>query len=367
MSNRHDVRERIRAAALRAGFDQVGFAPAETPTHAEAYRAWLDRGYHGEMAYMAREDAVRRRIDPAMAVPGARTIIVVSLVYGPDHGRRAGAVEDPPSPAGARCEGLVARYAHGRDYHDVFEERLDALLAAVREEAPAARARRYVDYGPVLERDHAQRAGLGWIGKNTMLIHPTIGSYLMLGELITDLDLQPDEPFLPDRCGSCDRCIEACPTQAILDGRMLDARRCISYLTIELRGPIPREYRRAIGTRVFGCDICQEVCPWNTDAETPETSPFDDPPSGRPWRSTDMVSWAQELARLDEQGFKARYRGTALSRPGRDGLLRNLAVGLGNSGDLTAVSTLEMLAADASELVAEHARWGLEELHSVTG
>ena len=362
------LRERIRAAARVAGFDQVGFAPAEPPRHGETFKVWLERGFQGEMDYMAREDAVRRRLDPRAALPGCRTIIVVSLFYGAhsdtpqtsdqqDPGRAAGR-----TPPGRRLP-VVARYALGRDYHDVFEERLDALSAAIRRFAPAARTKRYVDYGPVLERDHAQRAGLGWIGKNTMLIHPDLGSYFMLGELLTDIEIEPDPPFMHDRCGTCRRCIDACPTDAILDGRLLDARLCISYLTIELRGPIPEALRPAVGNRVFGCDICQEVCPWNSDAPTPAKAPFALRP-GQPVPPGEMVAWAEELALLDADGFRARYRGTAFSRPGRDGLLRNLAVGLGNTGGVGARPILERLRADSSPLVREHARWALDVLPS---
>ena len=356
--DRDALKRNVRAAARACGFDQVGFAPAETPRHAEEYEAWLARGYHGEMAYLAREDAVRRRLDPREALPGCRTVIVVSLLYGSDPGASA----DLPPPD--RRLPLVARYALGRDYHDVFEERLDDLAAAIERLAPGTRTKRYVDYGPVLERDHAQRAGLGWIGKNTMLLHPDFGSYLMLGELLTDIEIEPDPPFVHDRCGTCRRCIDACPTDAILDGRVLDARLCISYLTIELRGTIPESLRPAIGNRVFGCDICQEVCPWNSDAPSPARAPFE-PRPGQPMPPADMVVWAEELAALDAETFRARYRGTAFSRPGRDGLLRNLAVGLGNAADPAARPVLRRLAADPSPLVREHARWAIGQLESV--
>ncbi|MGH7539379.1 MAG: tRNA epoxyqueuosine(34) reductase QueG [Gemmatimonadota bacterium] len=343
------LRERIRAAALGLGFDQVGFAPAERPGHAEAYLRWLAGGRHGEMAYMAREDAVRRRLDPAEALPGCRTLIVVSLVYGPGADER----RTRPTP-----RAIVARYASGRDYHDVFEEKLEALAERTAALAPEARCKRYVDYGPVLEREHAQRAGLGWIGKNTMLIHPRLGSYLMLGELLTTLELPPDEPFTADRCGTCRRCIEACPTDAIRGPRELDARRCISYLTIELRGPIPIELRPLIGDRVFGCDICQEVCPWNEDAPTPEASPFPVEP-GRPVPPATMLAWAEELLGICEEEFRARYRGSALSRPGRAGLLRNLCVGLGNWGSERGVPVLVRALEDDHPLVRGHAAWAL--------
>lgn len=358
------MKREIRAAARAAGFDQVGFAPASPPKHAEAYQAWLASGYHGEMAYMAREDSVRRRLDPREALPGCRTLIVVSLQYGSTPaGTTASGRRDADRADASRGRRLpvVARYALGRDYHDVFEERLDALSAAIADLAPGARTKRYVDYGPVLERDHAQRAGLGWIGKNTMLLHPDFGSYFMLGELLTDLDIEPDPPFVHDRCGTCRRCIDACPTDAILDGRLLDARLCISYLTIELRGSIPEALRPAIGNRVFGCDICQEVCPWNSDALLPDQAPFE-PRPGQPMPAEDMVAWAEELASLDNDEFRARYRGTAFSRPGRDGLLRNLAVGLGNSGESGARPILERLNGDSSPLVREHARWALDVL-----
>ena len=369
MADARALKERIRAAARAAGFDQVGFAPAAPPTHADVYEAWLANGYHGEMAYMAREDAVRRRLDPREALPGCRTLVVVSLLSGPTP---AGATAldrrsvDGGDSAPHRRLPVVARYALGRDYHDVFEERLDALSAAIEDLAPGARTKRYVDYGPVLERDHAQRAGLGWIGRNTMLLHPDLGSYFMLGELLTDLEIEPDPPFVHDRCGTCRRCIDACPTDAILDGRVLDARLCISYLTIELRGSIPEALRPAIGNRVLGCDICQEVCPWNSDAPVPAEAPFA-PRSGQPVPPEDMVAWAEELAPLDADEFRARYRGTAFSRPGRDGLLRNLAIGLGNAGGAGARPILERLRADPSPLVREHARWALGVLQGYVG
>ncbi len=362
MSDPIELREAIRGAALGLGFDQVGFAPAEPPAHGAEYLTWLDRDFHGDMGYMAREDAVRRRLDPREALAGCRTIIVTSLVYGP------GPVRSEPAPAaepsGGRSLPVIARYAVGRDYHDVFEERLDELGAQIAALAPEARMKRYVDYGPVLERDHAQRAGLGWIGKNTMLIDPHLGSYLMLGELLTDLELPPDGPFVADRCGTCRRCLDACPTDAILDGRVVDARRCISYLTIELRGPIPLELRPALGGRVFGCDICQEVCPWNGEAATPARSPFE-PVPGQATAPSGMIDWARALLGLSSDAFRSRYRGTAFARPGREGLLRNLAVGLGNVGGEQARPILERLAADDSPVVSEHARWSLSRLDTV--
>jgi epoxyqueuosine reductase len=348
------LRERIRQAGLDLGFAQVGFAPAETPLHANQYLRWLESGWHGEMAYMAREDAVRRRLAPAEALPGCRTLIMACLSYAPSLPLRR--VE--------ATEAVVAGYAKGRDYHQVFEEKLEALAERIHAFCPEAAMRPYVDYGPVLERDHAQRAGLGWIGKNTLLIHPGLGSYLLLGELLTTIALEPDPPFVPDHCGTCARCIDACPTGAIRGPRSLDARRCISYLTIELRGPIPEELRPLVGNRVFGCDICQEVCPWNEDAVPGDPQTFH---LGRPVSPDSMLRWTEELLVLNDEEFRERYRGTALMRPRRAGLLRNLCVGLGNSGDPAAVPVLARCIQDRSELVREHAAWALERIEAAAG
>jgi epoxyqueuosine reductase len=351
-----ELRERIRQAGLEVGFDQVGFAPADRPVHADAYLEWLEKGWHGEMAYMAREEAVLRRLSPLEALDGCRSLIVVSLSYAP---ASSGELPAAGSEAAAgRSLPVVARYAAGRDYHDVFEERLGALAGRVGELCPDARSKPYVDYGPVLERDHAQRAGLGWVGKNTLLIHPRLGSWLLLGELLTTVELEPDAPFVADHCGTCTRCIEACPTGAIRGARQLDARLCISYLTIELRGPIPEELRSLIGDRVFGCDICQEVCPWNDDAVSPGTTADELRPGG-PLAPDTMRAWAEEMVAMSDEEFGERYRGTALRRPGREGMLRNLCVGLGNSGDAASRGVLKRCLEDPSPLVREHAAWAL--------
>ena len=359
-----ELKEAIRKAGHSCGFDQIGFAAAVPSPHTSKYESWLALGYHGEMAYMAREDAVRRRLDPTEALPGCRTIIIASIVYGP------APISEKEMPAHEESAGrrlpIIARYALGRDYHDVIEERLERLAVEVKAQAPGVRTKRYVDYGPVLERDYAQQAGLGWIGKNTMLIDPHLGSYLMLGELLTDLEVPPDNPFLPDHCGTCDRCVVACPTHAILAGRLLDARLCISYLTIELKGSIPENLRPAIGQRVFGCDICQEVCPWNTKASTLPVSPFALEP-GQVFPVSDMSAWSEELLELTDESFRHQYAGTALARPGRNGLLRNLAVALGNSGDEAVLPLLRRMVADSSELVREHAQWAIQQLRKTAG
>ncbi len=358
------AKEAIRRKAFDLGFTSVGFAPAEPPVHGQAYLEWLRLGHHADMGWMARQDSVRRRLDPIEALPGCRTIVVVSLSYAPPSSDSTGdsrsfSVSPVSDPGGSPGDAVIARYALGRDYHDVFEPKLDELSDLIRSVGPGVTCKPYVDYGPVLERDHAQRAGLGWIGKNTLLIDPELGSYLLLGVILTTLELDPDAPFLPDRCGTCTRCIDACPTDAIVSPRVLDARRCISWLTIENRGPIPVELRSAIGNRVFGCDICQEVCPWNRDPADGRTGALE---LGKPVAPAMLQVWAEELAGLDAEQFRERYRGTALARPGRDGLLRNLCVGLGNAGDERAVPVLERCAADESELVAEHAAWALSRI-----
>jgi epoxyqueuosine reductase len=340
---REPASDAIKRRALELGFDLVGIAPAERPAHADFYLDWLSRGYAGAMTYLSRADAVERRLDPSAALPGARSIIAVAINY---YNADLGPLNDA-----ARFE--IARYARGTDYHTVFEEKLQQLAESLRELCgDGTRTRSYVDYGPVLERDHAQRAGLGWIGKNTVLINPTIGSYLLLGEILTDAELEPDEPFLPDHCGTCERCIEACLTGAIVAPRELDARLCISYLTIELRGPIPRELRPLIGNRIFGCDICQEVCPWNREAPAtrePRFQPRDD------LTGPDLI----RLGSLSEAEFGDRYSDTALERARRRSFLRNVAVALGNWGDPAAVPALVRSLNDDEPLVRGHAAWAL--------
>jgi len=348
-------REAVRAAGLGIGFLQVGFAPATAPPHVDAYLEWLREGRHGEMHWMAREDSVRRRTDPRQALPGCRTLVMVSLGYAPDPRAGSSRARDDPEQAS------IARYAVGRDYHHEFEEGLERLAAAIRERWPAARLKPYVDYGPVLEREHGQRAGLGWVGKNTMLIHPALGSWTLLGELLTTVEFPPDVPFEADRCGTCERCIEACPTRAFTGPRGLDARRCISYLTIELKGSIPADLRPAIGNRVFGCDICQEVCPWNdgvpAGALAENASRW-----GGPVPAETMARWAEELLDLGTEEFRSRYRDTPLSRPGREGLLRNLCVGMGNSGSPGVLPAVLRCLDEESPVVREHAAWALARL-----
>jgi epoxyqueuosine reductase len=350
--------ERIREDARALGFALVGVARPDPSAHLDFYRGWLEAGRHGDMAYLARPDAVRRRADLRATLPSVRSVVVVGLDY------RA---EEPEGSAPDPARGVIARYARGRDYHRVLKAKLLRLAGRIEALAgfPVA-ARAYVDTGPILERDLARRAGLGWFGKSTMLIHPLRGSYFFLGVLLTDLELAADEPFESDHCGSCARCLVACPTGALLgrDERgaaVIDATRCISYLTIEQRGPIPRDLRPAIGNRIFGCDICQEVCPFNGAKFVQLTHEPDFAP--RPQTSDPTLV---ELIAMDEAAWDRFSRGSAVRRSGRAGFLRNVAVALGNWGSERAVPALTRALGDTEPLVRGHAAWALGRVGSET-
>ena len=343
-----DLSSRIRAKALEAGFDAVGIAPLFPSPQGEPYARWVAEGMHGEMGYLAREDAVAKRADPSLLVPAAKSAVVVALRYF---------VEDDPSAAGDPSRGVVARYARNLDYHELMKERLIALQEWISSELVPVGGRAYVDTGAVLERELASRAGLGWQAKNTMLIQPGRGSYYFLGEILLDVELAYDEPFTADRCGSCARCLSACPTGALL-GRdesgapRMDARRCISYLTIELKGPIPRELRPLIGNRIYGCDICQEVCPWNSFSETTAEEAF------LPREGLDGPSLIEWMTMTQEE-LSARFKGSPIKRTKRRGLLRNVAIALGNWGSPEAVPALAVALNDEEPLVRGHAAWAL--------
>jgi epoxyqueuosine reductase len=355
----HELADRLKARARALGFHRVGITTPEATAHMDFYRNWLAEGRHGEMAYLARPDVVARRGDLTGTMEGVRSIVVVAQEYF---------AEDPEGVPEDPARGVIARYARGRDYHEVMGESLSDLgvwLEAEARETVAVRA--YVDTGPILERDLGRRAGLGWFGKNTMLIHPTRGSYFFLGVLLSDLALPPDPQFEAEHCGSCTRCLEACPTGALsgyrADGApVMDARRCISYLTIELRGAIPRDLRPLMGNRVFGCDICQEVCPFtrkfsvasseSTYAPTPELD-------GLP-----LLELAERLLAMSGKGFTRAFAGSPVLRAGRKGLLRNVCVALGNWGSDDAVGTLAAALADPAALVRGHAAWALGRIGS---
>jgi epoxyqueuosine reductase len=305
----------IKAHASALGFEACGIAPAADYPELRFYREWLDRGYAGEMAYLHR--TADRRADVRQVMPSARTVIVTATVYNTDR------------PYSTECadpdRARIARYAWGDDYHDVVGDRLEALLEWMREQSAAPfEARCYVDTGPVQERVYAQHAGVGWIGKNTCVINPDLGSWVFLGVIICSLPLEVDAPAL-DQCGTCMLCIEACPTDALVAPGVLDSTRCISYLTIELRGEIPEEHRRDIGSHVYGCDICQEVCPWN--AVAPRTGDEAWQPRAA-WDGVDLLT----LSRQSDDELTAALRGSPMRRTKIQGLRRNIALALENRG-----------------------------------
>lgn len=337
---------RIKEEAQRLGFALAGISPVKPPRHEESFAQWLRKGLGGEMGYLERTEELRR--DPLKLVPWAKSVVSVGMNYFTPH---------PRDPEEKGTKGWISRYAWGDDYHDVIKARLERLLAtigAISHEPVEGKA--FVDAGPVLERDLAGVAGIGWIGKNTHLISPKRGSWFFLGELFLSLELSHDRP-IRDRCGECDFCLRACPTGAFVGPYILDARRCISYLTIELKGAIPRHLRPLMGNHVFGCDICQEVCPYNTKAEATEEAAF----------SPRQGLYAPELIpllALSEEGFKERFRKSPVLRAKRRGLLRNVAVALGNLKSPEAVPALARALADPEPLVRRHAAWALGEIGS---
>jgi epoxyqueuosine reductase len=339
---KHTLTERIKAQGLALGFDLVGISSVQEPLHGAAFAEWLRRELHGEMAYMAR--TADQRLRPGQLVPSARSIVSVALNYNTPFARDAG---------DGRIRGWISRYAWGDDYHDVMQEKLGQLLAFVRAEAGVeVEGRVFVDAGPVLDRESAARAGLGWFGKNTNLLSMKIGSFFVLGELFLSLPLETDRP-VRDRCGQCRLCLDACPTNAFVGPYILDARKCISYLTIELKGPIPRELRPLMGVHIFGCDICQDVCPYNTKCRPTNEAAFE-PRTGL--HAPELIP----LLQLTEEEFKIRFRGSPILRAKRRGFLRNVCVALGNLGRVEAVPALaEALASDPEPLVRAHAAWAL--------
>ncbi len=324
------------AFAQELGFDLCRIAPASAPPHAAEFRAWLDDGRAGEMSWLERNKD--RRTDPQAVLPGAKSVVVLAMNYWHK--------DAPPNP---QSTGRIARYAWGDDYHEVIEKKLRAMDEWLRVRGGAQRC--YVDTGPVLERDFAALAGAGWHGKSTMLIHPKLGTWFFLAEILTTLDLAPDAP-MPDHCGRCTRCIDACPTAAITAPHQLDARRCISYLTIELKGSIPLEFRAAIGDRIYGCDACLDACPWNRFARASRETAF---------ATREVVDgWTlREFLALDDDAFRALFRKSPIKRIKRRGFLRNVCVALGNVGMSDDLPALELAARDAEPLIAEHAAWAI--------
>jgi epoxyqueuosine reductase len=338
----------IKTQASALGFELVGIAPATEADGFERLREWLDHGMAGEMQYMHRHAEARRH--PESVLKSVRTVVMVGISY---HSKTAHDAERFDRGA----KGRVAQYARGADYHVVIKQKLNELLSWIQEREPGCGGRAVVDTAPILERDFARRAGLGWFGKNTMLIHPRLGSYFFLGALLLDTELAPDSPFDKNHCGTCTACLDACPTDAFPKPGELDARRCISYLTIELRSPVPQEFRSGIGDWIFGCDICQAVCPWNRKAPLGQI-----PDLGSRWELEALD--AGEILELSAAEFRARFRDTALWRAGWTGLRRNAAIVLGNMGGEESLPALERAAADPDTMVSEAARWALERVRS---
>ncbi|MBV8555362.1 MAG: tRNA epoxyqueuosine(34) reductase QueG [Planctomycetaceae bacterium] len=331
---------RLKAEARRLGFDQVGIAPAVAPPGYPSYLQWLDAGYAAGMSYLERR--AEARAHPDRLLEGARSVIVVSFVYG-----RPGAASSPdPS------RGKVARYARGSDYHELFWRRLEALLAWIEGQCPGIRGRAVADTAPLLERDFARLAGLGWIGKNTMLIDRRLGSYTLLGALLVDIELAFDDPHRGGHCGTCTRCLDACPTDAFAGPYRLDARRCISYWTIEHRGPIADEFADQLDGWVFGCDVCQEVCPWNRKAPAGREPDLDPRPE---WTDPDLLEWLG----CDPAVLARSLKGTALSRAKRSGLLRNALLVLGLRRVTAAVPRMIERLGDPDPVIRASAAWAL--------
>ena len=338
----------IKNEARHLGFLLAGISSPEPPPHLSAYENWLRLGRHGSMEYLANERARARRRDPRLILPECRAILLLGVRY-PDP--KTALVNEK-----AGSSGRVAAYAWGRDYHLVLPQRLKALVTFVEQEAGERLPQRwYTDTGPILERDLAQRAGLGWIGKNTCLINPKLGSYFLLAEILLGIDLEPDLPFTADRCGTCTRCIAACPTHCILPNRTLDARRCISYLTIENKGEIPPELRPQMGNWTFGCDICQMVCPWNRFTAQEYDQSFA-PYPGLP--TPDLIA---DLT-LTPEGFNQKFKDNPVQRARRAGYLRNTSIALGNSGNTAGIPALEQALQDDSPLIRQHAEWALKQI-----
>ncbi len=339
----------IKGAARRAGFDLVGVAPAISPPGLGHLTDWLANGFAGEMQYLPRREAAYEH--PEHVMPNVRSVVMLAINYNTETDREG--TNDVQSLA---TSARVARYAQGSaDYHDLLRGKLKQLADAVHELQPGCRTRGVVDTAPLLERDFARLAGLGWFGKNTMLINKRAGSWLLLAALLTDLELETDVAHSTSHCGTCTRCLDVCPTDAFVAPYILDARRCISYLTIELKNQIPIELRDGVGDWLFGCDLCQDVCPWNRKA------PITSEPAFQPQADLHPAD-ALQILKMSESEFKARFQHSPLGRPGWDGLRRNAAIVLGNSGDPAVIAELVGCLEQAPPLVGEAINWALKKL-----
>ena len=347
----------IRRKAQHLGFDLFGVTTPDAPDHLDVYGRWLAAGHHGKMEYLSNPRARQRRADPLQILPECRSILVLGTRYSKPPDLIPHFIEDSQQETQKKTitTGQVSAYAWGSDYHDVLVKRLRELVAFIEGRIGIPFPHRwYTDTGPIMERELAQRAGLGWIGKNTCLIHPKQGSYFFLAELFLGLELEPDTPFTTDHCGTCTRCLDACPTACILPNRTIDSRKCISYLTIELKDSIPKELRPQLGNWIFGCDVCQQVCPWNQRFSTSEGDPAFAARPGLP-----EPALIEEIS-LNAQEFSRKFKGSPIKRAKRRGYLRNVAVSLGNNPSAGSCNALiDALLNDPDALVRGHAAWGL--------
>jgi epoxyqueuosine reductase len=350
LNQAREIAALVKLAATAAGFELAGIAPAVDFPDSSHFAEWIAAGHAGEMKYLESRDQAGnlKRASLQATFPWARSVIVCAINYN--------TAQPYSTEAGDPKRGWIARYAWSQqDYHDAVLRRLRSVESSVRGALEAVETRCYVDTGPVVERIYAKYAGVGWTGKNTCMIHQKLGSWLYLGVILTSLDLQPDTPA-PDRCGSCTRCIDACPTDALIATYQLDANKCISYLTIEKRGVIPEKMRDGMGQQVFGCDICQDVCPWNRKAPATAAPEF----QPRAGLVNPALLWLAEMAAPE---FQERFRGSPVKRTGRSGLRRNAVIAMGNSADPAFVPPLQKLAGDEDPVVAEAARWAEKKLN----
>jgi epoxyqueuosine reductase len=344
-----NLKQAIKEKARQLGFILAGVTSSEPPAHYNIFEEWLNKNRHGTMQYLAEERNRIRRADPKQILPECKSILVLALPYTP-------VTPSPQKGMGAN----IAAYALGDDYHDIIPPRLQKIVEFIEEQIGHPFPNRwYTDTGPILERELAQRAGLGWVGKNSMLINPQAGSTFFIAEILLGIELEPDDPFPTDHCGTCARCITACPTQCILPDRTIDAARCTSYLTIELKDDIPEDLRPQMGNWIFGCDICQQVCPWNRFSQPAD--PALETKIPLPVLTDDLL--------LSSGEFNQRFKKSPLKRAKRRGYLRNMAVAIGNNGDEKDIPLLEQAADAASEepLVREHAKWAIKQINRRSG
>ncbi|MFN8411978.1 MAG: tRNA epoxyqueuosine(34) reductase QueG [Anaerolineales bacterium] len=333
-----DLKEKIKSKSKQLGFTLAGITSSEPLTQYNLFEIWLNQGMHGAMGYLAEERSRLRRADPKQILPECKSILVLGIPY---------------KPITQNSEMRIAAYAQGADYHDVLPEKLHQIVSFIEEQLGHPIPNRYyTDTGPVLERELAQRAGLGWVGKNSMLINPQQGSTFFLAEILLGIDLEPDEAFLTDHCGTCTRCMDACPTHCILPNRTLDARRCISYLTIENKEDIPEHLRTQMDNWAFGCDICQQVCPWNRFSQ----------PSYPSFESSIPLPTTSDLL-LTSVEFNQRFKKSPIKRTKRRGYLRNVATVLGNNGNSKDLPVLHQAKQDEEPLIKEHVNWAITEIH----